>query len=88
MLCVRRWSDARPAGRVRCWQEQSQEPKSGQQKVQLSSKTKHFAHLGMLFIYGTKCTHTVMSENCEGTTRRANTVLNVTKMIFFNLHFG
>ena len=29
-----------------------QEPKTGQQKVQLKSKTKHFAHLGMLFILG------------------------------------
>ena len=27
-----------------------QEPKTGQQKVQLSSKTKHFAYLGNLFI--------------------------------------
>ena len=29
-----------------------QEPKTGQQKIQLSWKTKHFAHLGLLFIYG------------------------------------
>ena len=35
MLCVRLWSDARPAGRVRCWQIQCREPKTGQQKVQL-----------------------------------------------------
>ena len=27
------------------------DPKTGQQKVQLSSKTKHFAHLGILFIF-------------------------------------
>ena len=27
---------------------QCREPKTGQQKVQLSSKTKHFAHLGMI----------------------------------------
>ena len=46
MLCVQRCSDARPAGRVRCLQVQSQEPKTGQQKVQL-----YFAHLGILFIY-------------------------------------
>ena len=43
--------DAGPAGRVRCWQVQCQEPKRGHQKVQLSSKMEHFAHLGMLFIY-------------------------------------
>ena len=32
--------------------EQCREPKTGQQKVQLSWKTKHVAHLGILFIYG------------------------------------
>ena len=32
------WRDARPAGRVRCWQIQCREHKTGQQKVQLSSK--------------------------------------------------
>ena len=26
MLCVRWWSDAGPAGRVRCWQVQRREP--------------------------------------------------------------
>ena len=31
---------------------QCREPKTGQQKVQLSWKTKHVAHLGILFIYG------------------------------------
>ena len=35
MLCLRRWSDAGPAGRVRCWLVQCREPKTGQQKVQL-----------------------------------------------------
>ena len=29
----------------------TREPKTGEQKVQLSSKTNHFAHLGILFIY-------------------------------------
>ena len=29
MLCARRWSDAGPAGRVRCWQVQCREPKTG-----------------------------------------------------------
>ena len=36
MLCVRRWSDAGPVGRVRCWQVQCREPKTGQQKAQLN----------------------------------------------------
>ena len=30
---------------------QCREPKTGQQKVQLSWKTKHFAHLSILIIY-------------------------------------
>ena len=34
MLCVRWWSDAGLAGRNSCWQVR-QEPKTGQQKVQL-----------------------------------------------------
>ena len=34
LLCVRRWSDAGPAGMVRCCQIQCPEPKTGQQKVQ------------------------------------------------------
>ena len=40
MLCVRRWSDAGPAGRVRCWLVlvNCQEPKTGKQKVQLYNK--------------------------------------------------
>ena len=32
-------------------QVQCREPKTGQQKVQLSSKTKHFAHLGMIYLF-------------------------------------
>ena len=35
MLPVRRWIDAGPASRVRCWQVLCQEPKTGQQKVKL-----------------------------------------------------
>ena len=35
MLCVRRWSYVWPEGRVRCWQVQCWELKTGQQKVQL-----------------------------------------------------
>ena len=35
MLCVRRRSDAGPAGRVRCWQVQCREPKTGQHKFKL-----------------------------------------------------
>ena len=40
MLCVRRWSDAGPSGRVRCWLVlvNCQEPKTGKQKVQLYNK--------------------------------------------------
>ena len=41
----------RPAGRGRCWQVQCREPKTIQQKVQLSSKTNHFAHLGMIYLW-------------------------------------
>ena len=55
MLYVRQWSDARPTGRVRCWQAQCREPNTGLLKVQLASKTEHFAHLGILFIYD--CSH-------------------------------
>ena len=55
MLYVRQLSDARPAGRVRCWQAQCREPNTGLLKVQLASKTEHFAHLGILFIYD--CSH-------------------------------
>ena len=52
MLCVRRWSDAGPAGRVRYWLVQCREPKTGQQKVlNVITKTIHFALLGILFIY-------------------------------------
>ena len=29
MLCARRWIEAGPAGRVRCWQVQCREPKTG-----------------------------------------------------------
>ena len=35
MLCVRRWSDAGPVGRVICWLVRCREPNTGQQKVQL-----------------------------------------------------
>ena len=59
MLPVRQWSDARPAGRVMCCKYrtvQCQELKTGQQKIQLFTKTSHFAHLGILFIYGVHCT--------------------------------
>ena len=50
MLTVQRWSDARPAGRVRCWQEQCGEHKRRQQKVQLTAKydKTHHANLGMI----------------------------------------
>ena len=48
MLTVQVWSNARQVGRVRCLQVQCREPKTGQQKVQLPSKTKHFAHMGVI----------------------------------------
>ena len=36
MLCIRRWSDAGSAGRVRCLRQvRCRDPKTGQQKVQL-----------------------------------------------------
>ena len=49
MLTVQLWSN--PASRVRCRRVQCREPKTGQQNVQLSSKTKHFAHLGMINLW-------------------------------------
>ena len=33
MLCVLLWSDARPTGRLRCWQVKCRQPKTGKQKV-------------------------------------------------------
>ena len=49
--------DARMAGWVTCCSTvyarvQYREPKTGQLKVKLSWKTKHFAHLCILYIYG------------------------------------
>ena len=35
MLTAQRWSNARPTGRVRCWQVQCGELKTGQKKVQM-----------------------------------------------------
>ena len=43
MLCVRPWSDAELAGRVRL--------KQGSKRFNSITKTIHFAHLGLLFIY-------------------------------------
>ena len=43
--------DARPAGCSIC-ESTMPRAQTGQQKVQLSWKTKHVAHLGILFIYG------------------------------------
>ena len=45
MLTVQRCSEARQAGRVRDWQVQCREPKTGQQ--QGSTVKKHFAYLGI-----------------------------------------
>ena len=49
MLCVRRWSDAGPAGRVRWYNAES--PKQGDKRFYSITKTIHFAYLGILFIY-------------------------------------
>ena len=38
-------------GQVLASTVQCREPKTGQHKVQLSSKTKHFAHLGMINLW-------------------------------------
>ena len=52
MLCVQRWSDARPVGRVRCWQIYNAEsPKQDSKWFNFIMKTIHFAHLVILFIY-------------------------------------
>ena len=48
-------SVAGPAARVRYWQVQCREPKTGQQKVQLDYEDDPFAHLSILFIYGLEC---------------------------------
>ena len=45
---------------------QCREPKTGKRKVQFSSKTKHFAHLGILFMYifaRKKETQTILTQN-------------------------
>ena len=47
MLCVRRWSDAGRADRVRCCRE----PKTGQEKVQLNYKDVRQCKMGVLFNY-------------------------------------
>ena len=45
-LSVQLLREAWPAGWVTYARVQCREPKTGQKKVQLKSKTKHFAHLG------------------------------------------
>ena len=49
----------RPAGSPVAYMREynAQEPKTGQQNVQLSWTPKHFAHLGILFIYSKTCRH-------------------------------
>ena len=45
---------------------QCREPKTGKRKVQFSSKTKHFAHQGILFMYlcpEQKETQTILTQN-------------------------
>ena len=41
-------------GKYILYSVQCREPKTGQQKVQLSSKTKHFSHLGMINLLSTR----------------------------------
>ena len=67
MLCVRRRSDAGPAGRVRCWQVQCREPKKQDSKMFISiTKMIHFAYLGILFIYACTCLpHASAAENSD-----------------------
>ena len=74
---------------------QRREPKTGQEKVQFSRKTKHFAHLGILFIY-VYMTHSNTAvtgkrrrevENAKiynWPINRAGTVYSVTTAKFFN----
>ena len=52
MLCVRRCSDAGPAGTIRCWQLQCREHKIGSKRFNSITKSIHVAQLGILFIYG------------------------------------
>ena len=48
MLCLRRWSNAGQAGRVNY---NAKSPKHGKKTFDSITKTIHFAHLGILFIY-------------------------------------
>ena len=50
MLCVQRLSDAGGQGQVLA--SKCPEAKTGQQKVHSITKTIHFAHIGILLIYG------------------------------------
>ena len=52
MLPVLRWSDAKPTGRVRCLaRTMPRAPNRAAKKFKFITKTIHFAHLGVLFIY-------------------------------------
>ena len=57
-LCIRWWSDAGPAGRVRCWHvcivlNNAESPNQGSGSLNFITKTIHFLHFGILFIYCT-----------------------------------
>ena len=97
---VPQFKDARPTGWVTFYSTvyarvQRREPKTGQEKVQFSRKTKHFAHLGILFIY-VYMTHSNTAvtgkrrrevENAKiynWPINRAGTVYSVTTAKFFN----
>ena len=46
MLCVEQWSDAGPAGKYNIASQ-----KQGSKRFNSITKTIHFAHLGIFFIY-------------------------------------
>ena len=54
MLFIRQWSDIGAARRVRCWQVLYNAESTKQDRIKCNSITKtiHFAHIGILFIYG------------------------------------
>ena len=56
VMPLRRWSDARPTSRVRCWQVQSRELKTGQHKVQPDCEDKPLCPSLYIFIIHLCCT--------------------------------
>ena len=58
IFCVRRWSNARPAGRVGIVKYSGESSKQGSKRFNSITKTIHFVHPGILFIYVLYCIHT------------------------------